>query len=94
MKQSKANWIGRILHRNCLIKPVVEGKRRRGRRFKQLLDERKGKRRYLYLQEEALDCTVWRTRFGKVYGPVARKATQGRAYRNIGNILLQKLSHS
>jgi hypothetical protein len=82
------------LHRNCLIKHVVEGKiegkRRRGRRRKQLLDEHKGKGRYLYLKEEALDCILWRTRFGIGYGPVARKTIQGRAHRNIGNILLQK----
>jgi len=25
----KANWIGRILHRNCLLKQVIEGKIRR-----------------------------------------------------------------
>jgi hypothetical protein len=33
------------LHRNCLIKPVVEGKikGRRGRRHRQLLDDQKGK---------------------------------------------------
>jgi hypothetical protein len=94
MRRSKVNWIGHILHSNCLIKHVVEGKiegkRRRSRRRKLLLDEQKGKRRYLYLKEEALDCTLWRTRFGIGYGPVARKATEGNAYRNIGNILLQK----
>jgi hypothetical protein len=42
----KANWIGHVLRRNCLLKEVIEGKikgrievtRRRGRRRKQLLD--------------------------------------------------------
>ena len=47
----KANWIGHILRRNCLIRQVIEGKikgemevaRRRGRRRKKLLDDlRKG----------------------------------------------------
>jgi hypothetical protein len=46
IKSRKANWIGHILRRNCLLKHVVEGKleggigmkRRRGRRRKQLLD--------------------------------------------------------
>jgi hypothetical protein len=37
-----ANWIGHILRRNCLLKHVTEGKiegrRRRERRRKQLLD--------------------------------------------------------
>jgi hypothetical protein len=50
----KANWIGHILHRNCLLKHVTEGKLegrtemmgRRRRRRKQLLDYLKEKRRY------------------------------------------------
>jgi hypothetical protein len=43
----KANWIGHILYRNCLLKHVIQGKAegrmkvrgRPGRRCKQLLDE-------------------------------------------------------
>jgi hypothetical protein len=39
-----------MLHRNCLLNHVIEGKirgmRRRSRRSKQLLDDFKGKRRY------------------------------------------------
>jgi len=47
----KANWIGHILHRNCLLQEVIEGKMkgwiemtgRRGRKRRKLLDElRKG----------------------------------------------------
>jgi hypothetical protein len=49
----KANWIGHILRRNCLLKHVIEGKLEgriemtgeRGRRRKQLLDDLKEKRR-------------------------------------------------
>jgi hypothetical protein len=26
IKQKKATWIGHILHRNCLLKHVIEGK--------------------------------------------------------------------
>ena len=45
--KKKANWIGHILRRNCLLKQVIEGKikgemevaRRRGRRRKKLLDD-------------------------------------------------------
>jgi hypothetical protein len=56
---------------------VIEGKLegridmtgRRGRRRKQLLDDLKEKRRYWKLKEEALDRTVWRTRFVRGYGP-------------------------
>jgi hypothetical protein len=54
IKRRKANWIGHILRKNCLLKHVIEGKleervqmtERRGRRRKQLLDYLKEKRRY------------------------------------------------
>jgi hypothetical protein len=83
IKRRKANWIGHILRRNCLLKHVIEGKLeggteitgRRGRRRKQLLDDLKKKRRYWKLKEEALDRTLWRTRFGRGYGPVVRQTT-------------------
>jgi hypothetical protein len=45
----------------------MEVKGRRGRRREQLLDDLKEKRRYL--KEEALNRTVWRTRFAISYGP-------------------------
>ena len=69
----KANWIGHILRRNCLLKQVIEGKikaeievtRRQGRRRKKLLDDLKDRRGYSHLNEEALDCYMWRNRFGK-----------------------------
>jgi hypothetical protein len=35
----------------------------------------KEKRRYWKLKEEALDRTLWRTRFGRGYGPVFRQIT-------------------
>jgi hypothetical protein len=81
IKRRKANWIGHILRKNCLLKQVIEGKLegriemtgRRGRRRKQLLDALKEKRRYWKLKEEALDRTLWRTRFGRGYGPVVRQ---------------------
>jgi hypothetical protein len=51
VKRRKANWIGHIVRRNCLLKHVkegnIEGRRRRGRRRKQLLNDHKEKRRYL-----------------------------------------------
>ena len=40
-----------------------------GRRRKQLLDDLKEKRECL-IQREALDHTLWRTRFGRKYGGV------------------------
>jgi ribosomal 50S subunit-associated protein YjgA (DUF615 family) len=48
-KRRKAEWIGRILRRNCLLKHIIEGKiegmGRGGRRLKQLLDDLHDKRR-------------------------------------------------
>jgi hypothetical protein len=46
---------------------------RRGRRRKQLLDALKEKRKYWKLKEEALDRTVWRTRFEGGYGLIVRQ---------------------
>ena len=63
IRKRKANLIGHILRRNCLLKQVIEGKikgemdvtRRRGRRRKKLLDDPKDRRGYSHLKEEALD---------------------------------------
>ena len=49
---------------------------RRGKRSKQLLNDLKEKRRNWKLKAEALDGTLWRTRFGRGYGPVARQTTE------------------
>ena len=78
IRKRKANWIGHILRRNCLLQQVIEGKikrqievaRRRGRRRKKLLDDLKDRRGYCQLKEEALDRTMWRYRFGRGFGPV------------------------
>jgi len=84
IRKRKANWIGHILRRNCLLKQVIEGKikwemevaRRRGRRCKKLLDDLKDRRGYSHLKEEALDRTMWRHRFGGGFGPVVRQNTE------------------
>ena len=62
IRKRKANWIGHIFRRNCLLKQVIEGKtkgemevtRRRGRRRKKLVDDLKDRRGYCHLKEEAL----------------------------------------
>jgi hypothetical protein len=49
IKRGYTNWIGHILHRNCLLKHIIEGKLerrievtgRRGRRCKKLLGDPK-----------------------------------------------------
>ena len=74
IRKRKANWIGHILRRNCLLKQVIGGKikgemevaRRRGRKRKKLLE----------LKEEALHRTIWRHRFGGSFGPVVRQNTE------------------
>jgi hypothetical protein len=78
IRKRKANLIGHILRRNCLLKEVIEGQikgrievtRRRGRRRKQLLDDLGDRRGYSHLKEEALDRIMWRNRFGRGFGPV------------------------
>jgi len=80
----KANWIGHILRRNCLLQRVIEGKiqggievtGRRGRRRRTLLDDIKERRGYSHLKEESLDRTVWRAGFGRGFGPVVRQTTK------------------
>ena len=84
IRKRKANWIGHILRRNCLLKQVIERKikgevdvtRRRGRRRKKLLDDLQDRRGYSHLKEEALDRTMWRNRFGRGFGPVVRQTTE------------------
>jgi hypothetical protein len=84
IRKRKANWIGHILQRNCLLKQFIEGKikgelevtRRRGRIRKKLLDDLKDRRGYSHLKEEALDRTMWRNCFGRGVGPVVRQNTE------------------
>jgi hypothetical protein len=49
---------------------------RRERRSKHLLDDLKEKRRYWKLKQEVLDHTLWRTHFGRGYGPVVRQTAE------------------
>jgi hypothetical protein len=80
----KANWIGHILRRNCLLQRVNEGKiqggievtGRQGRRRRKLLDDLKERSGYSHSKEEALDRTMWRARFGRGFGPVVRRTTK------------------
>ena len=84
ISKRKANLIGHILRRNCLLQRVIEGKikgrievkGRRGRRRRKLLDDLKEKRGYSHLKEEALDRTMWRARFGRGFGPVVRQTAE------------------
>jgi hypothetical protein len=82
--KQKANWIGHILRRNCLLQRVIEGKitggievtGRRGRRRRKLLDDLKERRGYSHLKKEALDRTLSRACFGGGFVPVVRQNTK------------------
>jgi hypothetical protein len=80
IRKRKANWIGHILRRNCLLKQVIEGNIKGEievrRRRKKLLDDLKDSRGYSHLKEEALDRTIWRNHFGRGVGPVIRQNTE------------------
>ena len=66
-RKRKANWIGHILRRNCLLQQVIEGKikgqmevtRRRGRRRKKLLADLKVRRGYCQFIL-SIDTVNWR----------------------------------
>jgi hypothetical protein len=84
ISKRKANWIGHILLRNCLLQQVIEGKikgvieviGRRGRKRRRLLDDVKERRGYSHLKEEAIDRTMWTARFGRGFGPVVRQTAK------------------
>ena len=71
IKRRKANRIGHISLRNCLLKHVTERKKearidvtgRRGRRHKQLVYDFQENRGYWKLKAEAPALTLWLTRF-------------------------------
>jgi len=84
ISKRKANWIGHILRRNCLLQRVIEGKikggiegtGRRGRRRTKLLDDLKERSGYSHLKEESLDRTMRRARFGRGFGPVVNQTAE------------------
>ena len=65
----KANWIGHILRRNCLLHDAIEGQMTevkevgRRRRRTQLLDDLRNRRSYWELNEEAEDRKRWKRQF-------------------------------
>jgi hypothetical protein len=84
ISKRKANWIGHMLCRKCLLRQIIEGKvkggievtGRRERRSRKLLDDLKGRRGYSLLREEALDRTMCTARFGRGFEPVVRQTTK------------------
>jgi len=84
IRKRKANWIGHILRRNCLLQRVIEGKKqggievtgRQGRRRRKLWDDLKERRGYSHLKEKVLDHTMLRARFGRGFGPAVRQTAK------------------
>jgi hypothetical protein len=72
------------LRRNCFPEHITEGKikggievtGRQGRRREELLDDLKETTGSWKLKGEALDGSLWRTRFGRGCGPVLRQITE------------------
>ena len=85
IKRRMATWIGHVLRRNCLLMGVIEGNieerievtGKSARKRKQLLGDLREKRWYCQFKEEALDNTLWRTRFRRGYGSVVWQTTKG-----------------
>jgi hypothetical protein len=73
IQRKKANWIGHILLRNCLLKHIIEGqieerievKGRRGRRRRSYWMNLRKMRGYCKLKKEASERIGWRTDFGR-----------------------------
>ena len=80
IRKRKANWIGHVLLRNCILQRVIEAKiqggievtGRQGRRRRKLFNDLKERRGYSHLKEEALARTIWRARFGRGFEPVVK----------------------
>jgi hypothetical protein len=91
ISKRKANGIGHILRRNCLLQQIIEGKikgrvevtGRQGRRRRKLLDVLKERRGYSHQKLEALDRTMWRAGFGIGFGPVVRQTAKRMNYRKV-----------
>ena len=84
IKKRRANWIGHIWRKGCLLKVVIEVKVEDRMKVntegqnRQEEDEvissywKTWKSGYRKLKEEAIDHTLLRTRFGRDYGPFVR----------------------
>jgi hypothetical protein len=81
ISKRKANWIGHIFRRICLLRQIVEEKikerievtERGERRSRKLLDDLKKRRGYSHLREEAPDRCMWRARSGRGFETVVRQ---------------------
>jgi len=86
VKWRKARCTFHVSSKNCLLKHVIIRKSettiRRGRRRRQLLDNFKERNRHWNSKGEVLDRSLWRSRFGRGFGP-CRKTHKGMDLRNL-----------
>jgi len=83
IRKRKANWLGHILRRNCLLQRVIEGKieggievtGRRGRRRRKLLDDLKERRGYISFERGSSGSYYLGSCFGRGFGPVVRQTS-------------------
>jgi hypothetical protein len=76
--------MGYILHKNCLLEYVIEGKierrigvtERRGRRCGQLMGNLKKTRGYWKLKEDTPDGNTWANKCARGCGPYIRHTTE------------------
>ena len=65
IKKRKANWLGHVMRRDCLLRDAiegtVEGKRMRGRRRVQLMDDVRAGRKYCDIKNLAQNRDAWRS---------------------------------
>jgi len=65
-------WKGLCTNLSLNTEGMKEGRYGRGRRHKQLLDKLLDKKSFWKLKYETTDRPLWRTRFGRDYGPKCR----------------------
>jgi hypothetical protein len=79
MKRRKFNWIGYSLFSQCLLKHITHGKTELTEDEEEVVSSYHvilmKNRRYQNLEDEALDRSLWRTRFGSGCGPVVKQTT-------------------
>ena len=94
IQRRKSNWNGQILRRNWLLQQIIEGKidgtERRGKRYKQLLDDLKAKTKRK-LKEKALYRTLRGSCFGRGYVPSVSQ-TRGRMRESLWMTVVCRLS--
>jgi hypothetical protein len=58
IKRMKANWIGHIFRRTCLLNRLLKG--RRGKRRRQPLDDLKEKKEYCNTRSHSVKNSLWK----------------------------------